>query len=104
MEFDETLRFWCPCVALDVWINFVSCSDEILQSDFRRSKKEVKRRKTKNKNLSLHPLSLFTFSPFDFSMFISFLFYFFNYSYYYYYYYFGYIVHIALFGSVSIPK
>ena len=37
LEFDGTLRFWCPCVALDAWMNFVFCSVEILRSNFHRS-------------------------------------------------------------------
>ena len=49
MEFDETPRFWYPRVALAVWINFAFNPDENLRSDFRRSEKEVKRRKIKNK-------------------------------------------------------
>ena len=34
MEFDETPRFWCPRVALVVWINFVFCSNKILWSNY----------------------------------------------------------------------
>ena len=49
MEFDETLRFWYPRVALDAWINFAFSLDENLRSDFRRSEKEEKRRKIKIK-------------------------------------------------------
>ena len=28
VKFDETPRFWYPCVARDAWINFVSWSDQ----------------------------------------------------------------------------
>ena len=28
MEFDQTPKFWCPCVARDVWINLTFCSDQ----------------------------------------------------------------------------
>ena len=91
-----------------MWINFASCFDEILQSDFHRSEKEAKRRKNKKIEISLSTLSLFTLSslprPFDFSMFFRFYLFLFFFNYYYYYYYFGYIVHIALFGSVSVSK
>ena len=27
MEFDQTPKFWCPCVARDAWINLTFCSD-----------------------------------------------------------------------------
>ena len=57
MEFDETPRFWCPCVALVTWINFAFSPDENLQSDFHRSEKETKRTKNKNKIKSLLTLS-----------------------------------------------
>ena len=39
VEFDETPRFWYPRVARDAWINFVSWSDQFLQSERRRSEK-----------------------------------------------------------------
>ena len=42
MEFDETLRFWHPHVAWDVWINFSSHFDEYQLLDFHRSYREVK--------------------------------------------------------------
>ena len=44
MEFDETRRFWYPRVACDAYINFAFCSNKSLRSDFRRSKRETKRR------------------------------------------------------------
>ena len=28
MEFDQTPKFWCPCVARDAWINLTFCSDQ----------------------------------------------------------------------------
>ena len=28
MEFDQTPKFWYPCVALDTWINLTFCSDQ----------------------------------------------------------------------------
>ena len=72
MEFDETPRFWCSRVALDAWINFTSCSNEILRSNFRKFEKEAKRRKIKYKNISAPSLSShshLSHAPFDFSMF-----------------------------------
>ena len=57
MEFDETPRFWYPCIALVAWINCAFSPDENLRSDFRRSEKEAKRRKNKNKILSFSPRS-----------------------------------------------
>ena len=67
MKFDETPRFWYPCVALDVWTNFVFCSDENLRSDFHKSYREA------NKQfLPLSLLSLFLLKnpfPFDFHSF-----------------------------------
>ena len=66
MEFDETPRFWCPRVALAAWINFTFSPDENLRSNFRRFKKETKRKNKKNKILSL----LFSFSPCPFLTFL----------------------------------
>ena len=28
MEFDQTTKFWCPCIARDAWINLTFCSDQ----------------------------------------------------------------------------
>ena len=71
MEFDETSRFWYSHVALDAWMNFASCFDEILRSDFCISEKEAKRRKKKNKKpfLSLHANSPGRPPPFAFPFF-----------------------------------
>ena len=84
MEFDETPRFWYPCVDLATWINFAFSPDENLRSDFRRSEKEVKRRKIKN----LSQYALFSPTPFDFVVlffsFLSFIYLFIHYYYYYY--------------------
>ena len=71
MEFDETLRFWCPRVALVAWINFAFSPDENLRSNFCRSEKEAKRRKIKNKislarSSHLRPLIRFDFYAFYF--------------------------------------
>ena len=85
MEFNETPRFWCPRVALVVWINFAFSPNENLRFDFHRSEKEMNKEINKKKSLS-NALSLplsFVFFPF----YPLFLFY---YYYYYYYYYFGY--------------
>ena len=68
MKFDETPNFWYPRVALNAWMNFASCSDEILRFNFRRSEKETKIRK--NKNISLfYTLSLSPFFTFLFDFF-----------------------------------
>ena len=84
MEFDETLRFWYPRVAWDVWINFSSHFNEYQLLDFHRSYREVK---FFFSFLSLSPLTLclspllsipfdfpFSFYPcFSFSFFLFFL-------------------------------
>ena len=96
MEFDETSRFWYPNVALVTWINFAFSSNKKLRSDFHRCEKETKKEIKKIKSsqpLSLHLHALCSDLPFIL-----------YYYYYYYYYYFGYLIHIASFGSVSVSK
>ena len=67
MEFDETQRFWYPRVALNAWTDFAFCSDENLQSGFRKSQREVKPLFV---SLSLSLLFIFFFSfPFCFFFF-----------------------------------
>ena len=78
MKFDETPNFWYPRVALNAWMNFASCSDEILRFDFRRSEKETKIRKNKNISLfytlSLSPFFTFLFDFFGFYLLFIYLF------------------------------
>ena len=28
LEFDQTPKFWCPCVARDAWVNLTFCSEQ----------------------------------------------------------------------------
>ena len=103
MEFDVTPRFWHLRVALDAWTDFAFCSDENLLSNFRKSKREVKKEKEIKISLSHALLTPSVRLPFLLT-FMLFIFFFLSIYYYYYYYYFEYMVHIASFGSVSTAK
>ena len=98
VEFDETPRFWCPRVALVVWINFSFSPNKNLRSNFHRYEKETKKEKKNPLNVSLSTLSLSVRSDLSFIHFFIFIYF------YYYYYYLGYLIHTASFESISIPK
>ena len=75
MEFDETPRFWYPCVVLDAWTNFAFCSDENLGPVF------ISLREKWNPFLFLSfslSYSFFFYFPFCFFFFLSFLFWIFS--------------------------